>query len=369
MNAKELAQGLAARLQNETNEKVRIAQEENARVMVVAQAWDASGFKGAAPWHVTGRKGIYGDRASLSFRDIGPDTLAEMMRAFPAIPCVTYSHNRTRYFHPEGAREIPEGVDVTRTDGFEVCISGSRGADYSHEELRADWSALVGDVQTSFRVELRRVSFLHPRTSRRAVLILGHTFSRYEGAASLVWPQEFNADEAMRRAGVFAQSYAAGDHSSGDFRLRGRDVLALVSAWEAEANRRGAETRAAFLAAYAGAQAMPSPDDIRAAVARIAPDYAARKGGLRAGTLEQTAALDTPHAHASRAVAEKHWPAFAEYHGIAARQTWFDHYAWACDFLKRCDLYRVPVTDAMRAEATGGIAADVQEITYGARWF
>lgn len=369
MNTKQNTESLAARLRAEADEKVRVEQEASARSMAVAEAWDAAGFKGATPWFVSGRKGIYGDAGSLSFRDVGPDVLAELMRAFPAIPRVTYSENRTRYFHPDGARTIPEGVAVTHTDGFEISISGSRGTDYSHDELAANWSAMVGDVQTSFSVELRRVSFLHPRTSRRAVMLMGHTFSRYEGAASLVWPQEFNAADVMRDAGVTAFSYYAGDHSSGDFRLRGRDVLALVSAWEAEANRRGAETRAAFLAAYAGADAMPSRDDVLKRAAEVAADYAARKGGLRAGTLEQAAALDTPQAHASRAVAEKHWPAYAAHHGIDTRQTWFDHYAWACDFLTRCGFYAVPVTPQMRAEAAGGIPDTVETITYGARWF
>lgn len=162
---------LAQRLADEAARKAAEAAKNVDHTAAVAAAWDASGYTGSQPWLV-GNGGIYGDKASLTFKDAGPDELAALMKHFPAIPRVQYSHSGIRYFHPVGARAIPEGAAVSEFDGFEVEISGGRG----YENLRASWSAMVGDVQTAFRVELRRVSFLHPRTSRKAVMAFGHTF-------------------------------------------------------------------------------------------------------------------------------------------------------------------------------------------------
>ncbi|HGW8780173.1 TPA: hypothetical protein ACQTZL_003746 [Pseudomonas aeruginosa] len=327
---------LAQRLADEAARQAAEAAKKVDYTAAVAAAWDASGYAGSQPWLV-GNGGIYGDRASLTFKDAGPDELVALMKHFPAIPRVQYSHSGIRYFHPVGGRTIPEGADVSEFDGFEIEISGGRG----YENLRAGWSAMVGDVQTAFRVELRRVSFLHPRASRKSVVWQGN-FLRYEGRAELNWPREFPGASVMMEAGITAFGYALSDQCFGDFRLRGRNVLALALAWETEANRRGEQTRAAFLAAFAPVQAMglPGADDVAAQAAKIRDQY--ERENLRSGTLEQTAALQTPHAVADKAVAEKHWPEYAAANGLETRQGYFDHYAWACAFLSRCGLYEVP---------------------------
>lgn len=359
-----LAERIKAEAEKEVQEKIDAA----AREMAIAQAWDACGFAGLQPWHVSGRYGIYGDTASLSFRDAAPDDLAALMIAFPAIPRVNYSDNRTRYFHPIGYREIPPGATVTECDGYEIEISGGRGSGSYWETLRASWSAMVGDIRTHFSVDIRRVHWLHPRTHRRSVEAFGHTFLRYEGPASLVWPREFSQqwDSVKESAGLVAYAYNSGESSSGDFRIRGVDVAALALAWQDEANRRNEETREAFERAYSAVESfgLPSKNDIGKTARKIRAKYKAEK--LRAGTLEQTAALQTEHALADRAVAEKHWPAYTRHHDIETRQGYFDHYAWACAYLRRVGLYQVPVTEEMRASATGGIKGDVY--TYGHRW-
>ena len=190
---------------------------------------------------------------------------------------------------------------------------------------------------------LRRIHWLHPRANRKAVMLCGHTFVRYEGRAELVWPAESRAVyTAMRDSrALVVHTYYAGDQSSGDFRIRGANVLALVEAWESEANKRGEQTQAAFLAAYAHVTESVSADDIAAQVDACREIYAREK--LRAGTLEQFAALRTAHAEADRAVAEKHWPSYAKARGIETGQTYFDHFAWACAYLKRCGLYEVQI--------------------------
>lgn len=364
MTAKKPA-SLAATLTDNAAAKVAEIEKKAANTARLAAAYDASGYAGPLPYIASGdaRASYDGTIASLHFRDVAPDELAALLVAFPAIPRAEFKHRGSRSFRPG---EVPEDAEEVREcDGVEIDVTGGKGFD----TFRASWSAMVGDVNTRFWCDLRRVQFLSPRTHRRAVT-MNHTFIRYEGATSLHWPDNgalFN--DVAPDAGLFVRMYGSGsDQSHGDARIRGRDVLALVRAWEAECNRRGEVTRAAFLAAYADAEALglPSADDIAAAAEAMRAEYDAKRGGLRAGTLEQTAALATPHALADKAVAEKHWPPYAERFGIETRQSYFEHYAWACEWLKRCGMYAVPVTDAMRAEAKGGIDGDVYR--YGHRW-
>ena len=365
MNAKKPA-SLAATLSNDAAAKVAEINAKAANTARLAAAYDASGYAGPLPYIASGAaRASYDDTiASLHFRDVAPDELAALLIAFSPIPRAEYKHRGSRNFRPG---DVPEDAEEVREcDGLEITISGGTGFD----TFRASWSAMVGDVNARFWCDLRRVSFLSPRTHRRAVTVQ-HQFIRYEGATELHWPDKgalFN--DVAPDAGLFVRMYGSGsDQSHGDARIRGRDVLALVRAWEAECNRRGAETRAAFLAAYAPidyGNALPSHDEIAAFAEGMRATYEAKRGGLRAGTLMQTAALETPHALADKAVAEKHWPMYAAHHEIETRQNYFDRFAWACAYLRRVGLYEVPVTDEMRAEAKGGINGDVYR--YGARW-
>lgn len=320
---------LSARIAAEAEAATQKAKQSAETLSEIAAAWDAAGFTGMQPWHATGSKGIYGDCATLSFKDVGPDDLVQLMWAFPAIPRVNYSHAGTRYFHPEGAQKMPAGVLPVHCDGYEIEISGGHG----YDSFRASWSAMVGDVQTHFRADLRRVHYLHPRAHRRVVEFQGQ-FLRFEGPASLVWPKD------SPQSGQW-QAYGYCTEGSGDFRIRGANVLALAESWEAEANRRNDETKAAFERTYVGIVGFPTAESVTRTAEKIRATYEAKKGGLRAGTLEQTAALETSEALADKAVAEKHWKAYAEQHGIESSQSYFDHYAWACAMLKRCDLYEV----------------------------
>lgn len=362
---KDNARSLADKLKSETAAQVSELEKKAANTARLAEAFDASGYAGPLPYIVSGdaRVSYDGTIASLHFRDVPPDELAALLVAFPPIPRAEFKHRGSRSFRPG---EVPEDAeDVRECDGVEINICGGKGFD----TFRAAWSAMVGDVNTRFWCDLRRVSFLSPRTYRRPVTMAGN-FLRYEGATELRWPDNgalFN--DVAPDAGLFIRMYGSGsDQSHGDARIRGGDVLALVRAWEAECNRRGEITRAAFVADFEKAQALglPSADDIAKQADAMREEYAAEK--LRAGTLEQAAALHTPHALADKAVAEKHWPVYAEHFGIETRQSYFEHYAWACEWLKRCGLYEVPVTDEMRAQATGGIPDNVTAYRYGTRW-
>lgn len=365
MNAKKPA-SLAATLSDDAAAKVAEINAKAANTARLAAAYDASGYAGPLPYIASGdaRVSYDGTIASLHFRDVPPDELAALLVAFPPIPRAEFKHRGSRSFRPG---EVPEDAEEVREcDGVEIDISGGKG----YDTFRASWSAMVGDVNTRFWCDLRRVSFLSPRTYRRAVTMAGN-FLRYEGATELHWPDKgalFN--DVRADADLFVRMYGSGsDQSHGDARIRGGDVLALVRAWEAECTRRGEVTQAAFLAAYAPldyGNALPSHDEIAAFAETMRAAYEAKRGGLRAGTLMQTAALESAHALADKAVAEKHWPAYAAHHEIETRQTYFEHYAWACAYLRRVGLYAVPVTDEMRAEAKGGINGDVY--TYGARW-
>jgi hypothetical protein len=351
--------GLAARLQLQAAEQAREAQQQADDRMEIAQAWDATGFDGPQPWLLSAG-GCYGDRGTLHFKALGPDELVALMRAFPAVPRISYVDG-PRYFVPAERRPPPEGVAVEQLDGYEIEVSGGKG----YTTLRAGWSALLGDQQVHFWVDIRPVSYLHPRAARRAVTH-GGSFVRYEGPSELVWPDQ--AGGLHRELAVRAVSYWKSDDCAGNYRLRGTQMLQLAEAWEAEANRRGEQTRAAFLQAYGNVEFWVDKEELAAQIERLRPGYEARRGGLRCGTLEQEAALETPHALRDRQVAEAHWVAYAAHHKIASDRPYFDHHAWACSYLRRQDLYEVPVTEAMREQATGGIPADVVTYRYGSRW-
>lgn len=369
MTAKKTA-SLSATLSNDADKKIAEINAKAANTARLAAAYDASGYTGPLPYIASGdaRPAYDGTIASLHFRNVGPDELVALVTAFPPVPCAEYRHRGSRCFRPGVAPEDAE--DVRECDGFEVSIRCGEG----YPSLRAHWTAMVGDVHTRFWIELRRVQFLHPTTHRRAVTVAGQ-FLRYEGATTLHWPDQgalFN--DVAPDSGLFVRTYDSGsDQSHGDVRIRGRDMLALLRAWEDECNKRGAETKAAFLAAYGPldyGNKLPSIADVEAFAEKMRAEYDAKRGGLRAGTLMQTAALAMPYAESDKAVAEKHWLHYAEHHGLEVSEyrSYFDHFAWACAYLQRIGLYEVPVTDEMREQATGGIAADVMTYKYGHRW-
>lgn len=363
---KTTATGLAASLAQKTAAEVSELNEKAARTMALAEAYDAHGYTGPAPWIVRGdsKPAHDGDMGTLHFQKVTPDELAALLESFEPIPRAEYKARGCRYFSPG---EIPvDAEDVRECDGVDISLENTR---CGGGRLRATWSAMVGEIQTGFWIELENLPFLHPRTHRHAVT-RNHEFLRYEGPTSVHWPDKGAIFNSVKDdAALFIRQYApVSDQYHGSAHIRGGDVLALVRAWVDECNRRGEVTRAAYEADAVTVRALgtPSADDIAAQCERSREKYASTR--MRAGTLEQTAALETPHALADKALAEKHWPAYAADRGMETRQNYFEHYAWACEWLKRCGLYEVPVTDDMRISATGGIAADVQTYRYGSRW-
>lgn len=363
-NEKPNAKSLAARLQSETAAKVSELEIKAANTSRLAAAYDAHGYAGPLPWIVRAdAKPAYdGDLGTLHYRDVAPDELRALLEAFEPIPRKEFKSRGSRSFRPG---ELPaDAAEVRECDGLEITVSGSQHG----RQLRASWSAMVGDIQTGFYVDVRPVHFLHPYTSRRAVTV-ANQFVRYEGATSLNWPDKGALYNSVAGdAALFVRMYGGSDQSHADCHIRGGDVLALVRAWEDEANKRGEATRAAFEEAFKSAQALglPSADDIRAQADKMRDDYAKQK--TRAGTLEQAATLQTPHALADKAIAEKHWKPYADRFGIENSRDYFEHYAWACAYLDRCGMLSVPVTDEMREQATGGIPADWTAYRYGTRW-
>lgn len=357
---------LAASLKADAASKISEIEIKSANTLRVAEAYDASGYAGRVPYIVSGdaRVSYDGTIAALHFKDVAPDELTALILAFPPIPRAEYKHRGSRSFLPG---DVPsDAEEVTPCDGLEISTSTGRG----FNSLRASWSANVGEVNTRFWCTIKTLHYLHPRTHRHAITRNGE-FLRYEGATTVIWPDDGKLFNDLKSdAGLFVRIYGSGSNQShGDAHIRGRNVLALVQAWEAEANRRGEATKAAFLAAYAPldyGNALPSLEMIEAHAETMRASYAAKAGGLRAGTLMQTAALDMDYAQTDRAVAEKHWIAYAEHYDLEKSRGYFDHFAWACAYLERVGLYTVPVTDAMRSEAKGGIAKDSYK--YGERW-
>lgn len=336
-------QSLAAKMAAENEKEAANKQTELSLRLKLAEIWDAlnPGFRDPRFIYVGSIQGAVGQ---LSWDNVEPDELVTLLTALAPTPFVTYKDGGIRYHHMTGAKPVPErAAEVVGTDGVDIRLNGSRGGS-GEQRLEVSWNTAVREgLFLRLKCELKRHYQLHPSSYRKEVRVAGQ-FLRFEGPTEIRWPSTIKDKVGilMFDAGLKTYTYQATPETVGDVYIRGRDTLALVKFWESEANRIGEATKAAFDAAYQPVleRGLPTREEILQKAEEIKEDYQARK--LKAGTLEQTACLETSQALQDRAVAEKHWTAYCRYHGIEERN-YFDYHTWACFWLKRCDLYEVPM--------------------------
>jgi hypothetical protein len=331
MSTKTLAQSL----RDEATAKAKRAMAEAESKIRIAEAFDASGCP-HRPWFFTGNvKPAYdGDMGSLSFKDVAPDVAAEIMDMFPPVPTVYYE-GRYKGVRPVSALKKDTKVTVP-IDGFRLRLDGGIGYGPS---VKLEWNAMLGDLQVGLSLDLKQLHGILPRIAARYKY---HGSEPYKVESSdIVWPE-------LKYPRPHVVKYSRGsDTAFNSFLCYGTEMRAMVQAWVDELNRRGQVTRAAYekdKAALVAASVIYSAD----MEARERATYDAEK--LRAGTFEQWRALRTPGAAKDRALAEKHWSAYcadpdngmsdspvkpSEYAG------YFEHYAWACNYLRRLGLYEV----------------------------
>lgn len=370
MTAQKLAASLSEKLNTEAAQKIAAAQLESARLAGIAAAYDAHAFAGIAPHFVTasGKNDYRGSAGTLFFKDATPEDVRELMAAFPAVPCKVAKVRGGTGCRPFD--KVEEGAEIiAETCGHSLSLSGYGGPGSS--QCLAQWSAqLSPELRACFRVELRNVHTVTPRIQPgHAERYPDGKVIRYTSSDSIAWPLTKSAPE-----GIEFIRYGRGcPDSLQTFLVYGKTPHAfadMVAAWAAKCFADREHSRAAFELDHAALQAVPMPtaDDIARKADELRSVYAAEK--LRAGTLEQFAALRMPYTEAARKVAERHWKEYAERYGIKVSeyQNYFSFYDFACEMLQRFGLYEVPITDDMRASVTGSFPEGATVYKYGARW-
>jgi hypothetical protein len=293
---------------------------------------------------------LHGESGSLHWRETALDDALKIMDAFRACQMGVYKDGSFTSWRPADSLTfpLPEGHSFTVTEPFNLRLSG--GMEYG-QKVELGMVAQMGALRVRFAIELRAPHDVLPRIHYRTNVYQGRAVSIERGSQSVGFPL------ASVPAPSLVARYGAGSETALSDFMYSNGVADYIRAAVALLDARGAETLRAYQTAKAAATfPLPTRAEIDAAAESMRAAYAAKAGGLRTGTLHQTAALEMPAARADRALAEKHWARYAEDHGIVTtyRKT-FDHYAWACDWLDRAGLL-VDTVDGKPAK-------------YGAAWY
>jgi hypothetical protein len=309
------------------------AERETATTARMAEAFDAAaaaaGYEAALP-DMTLAHSLYGSVGSLHWKDMAFDDALAIMRAFPAVPAGIYRDGSTVSFRPTSSLQFPlkEGHKYQEmTEAYAMRLSGGLG--YG-QKTEIDWTADLDGVLVRFAIDLKGGYEVMPRIS--------FATENYQHEAVSIRRETEKAHFPLGGSIPLAARYGAGSKTA----LRsclyvGPEVVRYVERAVDHLNAKERETRAAYERAKAASPVeLPSRTEIDALAETLAEVYGREK--LRAGTLRQYAALKTPAAEADRAMAEKHWPRYAEENGIGREGHGFDYYTWACRWLERVDL-------------------------------
>lgn len=288
----------------------------------IASAFDSVGYTGTAPdfVHSYGKRGLYGAAGSVSFKDTAPDEALRMLAAFPPIACGLYRDGNTSTVAPIGA--AGERYTLAKeSDGITLRLDGGHG--YG-QRVKLDWYTDANGVRLHMTAEL--VGSYMPRIQPGRAVHRGDTFIRYEGTDSLAW-------QNMGPASADFVRYGRGSPTA----LQQFTVYSHVREWlEAVAAKLDAEQRET-LASYTRASAgLSAPRIATAAECEALADWYGRQS-LRAGTLLQSATMQSDTAKAWEQVARDHWRQFARAHGIEAGRYGFDHYGFTLWYLTRAE--------------------------------
>jgi hypothetical protein len=284
----------------------------------LAGAWDTYGTGLLAPRFLMAGYSSKYDRGHLSFEGAADDAAAILAR-FPPVPMGYFKDGSTSAVYPLDYPMSDRYTLHVEGDGPTLNLDGGHGYGLN---VKLTWYADVGDRRVHFQFELKGAHL--PRIHPGRTVTVGDTFLRYEGTDTVHWdPQTGSPADFVR--------YGRGSPTA----LQHFVFYVGVSEWLDSLvellNNEQRETRAAYAAALVSVGSTPP----RAATAAECDALRAVYGRehLRAGTLLQYATLRTPTAEAWQGIASAHWPRFAEAQGIETRQSYFDHYAWACWYL------------------------------------
>lgn len=332
MSMKKLTDSIGAKLREQTER----AQEEHARTLRLAELWDKHCENNAhaaaclQPWIMHTSK-LFGAIGSYSFRDATPEQCAELLAAFVPVPTAIVKTQMWTSFRPADYVDPKLGGGEDIKSKTPVPGGAAIGLDCSRFQSRAkvQWWTMLGGELVGLDVELATIHNVTPHMAARVEYAdPAHNHISRVSDARPVYPIE-----PAKGAPLTHIRYSAGAPEYWPHILIHGHVAAYIeqlAGWCYSARR--ASKKAYQEDKIAGLPPVSGP----------ASDQTYESQKLRAGTREQYECLHTEAARRDRALAEKHWKQYAEDYGIESTQGYFDHYAWACAYLKRQGLYEVP---------------------------
>jgi hypothetical protein len=331
-------------------------QDEVNTVQRAAAAWDAMVEKlGEEPTAlpVPSLLSKIAGRTVVFMRDVTPDSALALLRACPPAPMFHYRGTGVAGFrkteHAKGVFDPAETV----TPAAGVTMRMDRTNDYPTQTL-IEWDAVVEGQPLSMRIDLRPLHNITPHVTGRVTCYNdGETIAKIEHQR-LELPQG-------RGIGVQVQTYGSGSAKQwNSYVIWGHPGSGAVqNTLQAMADKLDEQGRMT-LAAYAADKARAEAGTLPLMDADGEKPYALQS--LRAGTRAQFDALHTSAALIDKSLAAKHWPRYADDHGIKTTQGYFDHYGWACAYLERVGLLRDPGLLIM------GKDGKAQDYLYGSAW-
>lgn len=329
MTMRKLVEGVTSKLREQTER----AQVEHARVLHLAELWDAhieanpAAAECIQPWIMHTSK-LYGAAGSYAFRDATPEQVVELLAAFEPVPTAIVRTQMWTSFRPVdyvdpklgGGEQIKSKEQVV--GGAAISLDRTQ----SGSRVRVQWWAMIAGELVDLDVELKNIHGVTPYMEAHVEWDNSRTHIVRVGNAMPWYP--IKPDGAKELSHI---RYSAGSAEYFPHILIYSNVPAYI------------EKLAGWCYSARIASKKAYQEDKCAGlfpVQETARPYDEEK--LRPGTREQTECLNSETARRDRALAEKHWKEYAQDYGIESTQGYFEHYAWACAYLKRRGLYEVP---------------------------
>ena len=293
---------------------------------------------------------LYGRVASLSFsRDnssfphTGLDAkhILALMEAFPPVPaCIAKGNQWTSWMsvsYFEQQLEKPEGqIKFTEIKAMSPVIINLNRMEH-RPSAKVEWIAELDGLLVEFQVELSR---------SRGWPQISADMRHHNGILVEIRRQWVELTGDLKdHACPHYLSYASGSPTSFGNRLMYGElnIVGLINTM-AELD---AQYYAEALAAYEADRAAGLPP------AEATRDH----GDMNAGSKAQRALLNSLEARQERALAQKHWPLYAEKHGLNPGRYGFDHHEWAKYWLTQAGLQPDP-----------NYIRDGKPYSYGSAW-
>lgn len=294
---------------------------------------------------------LYGRVASLSFsRDSSsfPHTgldakhILALMEAFPPVPaCIAKGNQWTSWMsvsYFEQQLEKPEGqIKFTEIRAVSPVIINLNRLEH-RASAKVEWIAELDGLLVEFQVELSR---------SRGWPQISADMRHHNGILVEIRRQwvELTGDLKDQRCPQYL-SYGSGSPTSFGNRLM-----------YGELNIVGLINTMAYLDAQYYAEALAAYENDCVTGVPLADVTHADPGGMNAASKAQRAELNTLGARRERALAEKHWPIYAEKHGLNHGKYGFDYHEWVKHWLTQAGLQPDP-----------NYIRDGKPYSYGSAW-